>query len=349
MPWLVDEYRHTNLWEITEIVNILNRFGFSVDIVDRNLNNFVPENKYSLFLGLGAGLSGKYFFKYGSRLSKAKKVLIAAGPEPQISNKLVLARYKLFDKRWNVSSSPMRLTEGLQFLNFCKITDYFLVIGEKGTFCPDTYKKFKIPILNYFPSSYPAIKFYPDWILSRRRKSFLCFVGNGFICKGVDILVEAFLQMPSAELHICGPGDEKIFFDVYGDLIKKSKNIFYHGFVKVGSRKFDELCGICRYTILASSSEGCATSVTTTLRAGMVPILTSETGVKIDSYGFKIKSDIHNLVKTTIIACENAMHISDVEYAKRVWMALQDSQKYTQDSFTKTFESAILNIIKEDL
>ena len=41
--------------------------------------------------------------------------------------------------------------------------------------------------------------------------NFLCFAGNGFICKGVDVLIEAFLQTPDLNLSICGPNTEKAF------------------------------------------------------------------------------------------------------------------------------------------
>lgn len=346
-PWLARSYSHTNLWEIREIVRILNRKGFLVDLVDRDAEQFIPEDEYELFIGLGAGLSGKFFAKYAKRLPSATKILLAAGPEPRVSNQLVREQYDRFNNRKKTAVPAMRLTEGLDFETFAALTDYFLVIGEQHTFCPQTYKVLGKPVLTYLPSSSPKIRFDPEWIKKRDRKSFLCFAGNGFICKGVDILVDAFVNMPDATLHICGPDTEKNFFDVMGDAIKKSGNIHYEGFVDVGGEKFNWLTSKCSYVIFASSSEGCATSVTTVFRAGLVPILTPETSIDVGTFGYLIDGSKDDLILTTIERCKEAMDLNDASYTSKVWSVLKDSLKYTQGSFSKTIETALITVLEE--
>jgi glycosyltransferase involved in cell wall biosynthesis len=189
--------------------------------------------------------------------------------------------------------------------------------------------------------------FDPKWSEKRDRKSFLCFAGNGFICKGVDILVDAFVNMPDAILHICGPDTEKTFFEVMGDTIKKSENIHYEGFVDIGGEKFNRLIEKCSYVVFASSSEGCATSVTTVLRAGLVPILTPETSIDIGDFGYLIDGPKDNLIAKTIHRCREVMALDDASYASKVWGVLKDSMKYTQGSFSKTIESALITVLEE--
>lgn len=345
MPWKVRDYRHTNLWEIVEIVRILNRYGYVVDVVDRDAKHFVPEDVYDLFLGLGAGHSGKRFSQYAKKMPRANKILIAAGPEPRLSNKLVQAQYARFNSRHRCEIAAMRLTEGIDFESFAKDTDYFMPIGEHHTVCPQSYMALGKPVLNYLPSTSPAIQFLPEWLKTRSRRAFLCFAGDGFICKGVDIVVDAFADMPDAEVYICGPRSEPGFFEVLEGKLAASPNIRYEGFIKIGGPRFDKLAAHCAYVVFPSSAEGCATSIATVMRAGLLPIVTRETGIDVGKFGFYIDGEKENLVDETMSACRKAIEMSDVEYQQRVWDCLKDSCKYTQASFTESFEKAILTVL----
>ena len=106
-----DQYTHTNNWEVLAIVKILNKLGFWVDVLDRDIDLADVkkiEDKYDLFIGLGAGNSGKYFANLAGKLTKAKKIFYAAGPEPELSNQLVLDRYKYFKIRHPGSDVKLR-------------------------------------------------------------------------------------------------------------------------------------------------------------------------------------------------------------------------------------------------
>lgn len=345
MPWKVRGYAHTNLWEIVEMVRALNRYGYVVDVVDRDAKRFQPEDIYDLFLGLGAGHSGKRFSQYARRLSGATKILIAAGPEPRLSNQLVLEQYDRFNRRHGSNVPAMRLTEGIDFESFAQDADYFMPIGEPHTFCPQSYEALGKPVLNYMPSSSPAVRFLPEWFETRSKKTFLCFAGDGFICKGVDVVVDAFAQMPDWEVHICGPRSEPAFFEVLGAKLAASKNVQYEGFVEIGGPRFEALMARCAFVVFASSAEGCATSVATVLRAGLLPIVTRETGIDVGRFGCYIEGDKENLVDDTVRACRAATEMPEAEYRQRVWDCLGDSLKYTQASFTESFDAAIRTVL----
>ena len=337
-------YVHTNLWEINEMVRILNKLGYVVDLVDRSANDFTPEDKYDLFIGLGAGNSGKHFAKYGNALPNAVKVLYAAGPDPELSNKLVIDRYTRFHQRTGVKAPYMRTITQVDFPAFLKVTDAVFCFSEQGTFSYNSYEKHNKPVYSILPSTHPNIRFNPDWLKGRKRNKFICFAGHGFICKGVDILVEAFLETPELELHICGPDSEQAFFEVYGDKIKNSPNIHYEGFVTVASEKFHQFAATCSWIILNSASEGCATSVVTFQCAGLVPILNYESGIKTGDFGFMMEDPNDRIVDTRRVA-KLASQIGDEEYNKRVFQALKYAQKYTQPSFTQTFSNALIELM----
>jgi len=341
------DYKHTNEWEIIEIVKILNSLGFAVDVVDRGLTDFLPDDKYQLFIGLAAGDSGKYYADYARLLSSAVKVALCAGPEPTLSARLVREQYERFNRRHHTSIPTMR-EPTIDFDSFVEVSDALLVIGEENTFCPRSYSKHDIPIHTYLPGCSSNIRFIKKWLSMRDRKKFICFAGNGFICKGVDLVVEAFSRYPELSVHICGPDDEAGFFEVLGPIIECNDNIHYEGFVEVGSEKFESLASSCSYVIFNSSAEGVATSVTSMMIAGLVPVVNYETGIALDDFGLAINNGISRVdaVEKSIL---DAVSMSDEEYESSVYGTLNDSMKYTQQSFSVSFKMSILNIISKHL
>lgn len=341
------EYKHTNEWEIIEIVRILNTLGFVVDVIDRGAINFKPEDKYDLFVGIAAGDSGRHFKKYADMLPSAIKVALCAGPEPKLSAKLVRDQYARFNLR-HKSSLPTMREPTIDFDSFAKSSDALLVIGEKDQFSYESYKRHNTPLYNYLPGCSSKIRFLNQWIEMRDRTKFICFSGDGFICKGVDLVVEAFNRHPELSVHICGPDSEQGFFEYLGDTIKESSNIHYEGFVEVGSKKFEDLAKSCSFSIFNSAAEGVATSVTSVMIAGLVPIVNYETGINTDDIKLGI-TNTGDRVTSTENAIVNASSISDNEYEDAVMKTIRESKKYTQHSFTSTFKSSVSKILEDFL
>ena len=121
--------------------------------------------------------------------------------------------------------------------------------------------------------------------------NFICFAGNGFIVKGVDLVVDIFLELPHFNLEIYGPNTDSLFFDHYSDKINNSPNIKYRGFIDVSSKEFENVCKRNSFQIFLSCSEGMATSVLTCMRYGIIPIVTYETSIDVDKFGFLVNED----------------------------------------------------------
>ncbi len=339
----VDNYTHTNNWEILCSIKILNSKGYAVDLIDRTCTNWEPKHEYDMFLGLGVGNSGRHFARY-SELSKAKKrILLAMGPQPDTSNALNIKRYEEFKERTGHSAPPMRTVQdvvGDKFLEIIDNTDYIFCIGEKGTNAYNSFLGYDRSVINFMPSISPKIQFSEQWLNTRQKDTFLCFAGNGFICKGVDLVVEAFLKDPTKKLYICGPQSEASFFNYYGNKINQSSNIQYLGFIEPGAETFNKLVSVCSYTIFHASSEGCCTSVATTMKAGLVPIINRWTGINITNEGITM-SDDGNKIENIEKAIANASCVSDQEYAIMVQNVLRKSQAFSQQSFFETYSKAI--------
>ena len=341
------EYGHTNEWEIINIISILNSLGFIVDVVDRGLVDYNPRDKYHLFIGLASGNSGKFFNKYANALSKAVKVALCTGPDPELSNKLVRERYVNFNLRHNSHAPTMRMIE-IDFDSFAKSADALLIVGEEGQFSWDSYKRHNIPMYNYLPGCSSEIKFFNQWISTRDRTKFMCFSGDGFICKGVDLVVEAFSRHPELSVHICGPDSEEAFWDILGPKINNSSNIHYEGFVSVHSKKFEDLSSSCSFCILNTAAEGVVTSVTSLMLAGLVPIVNYQSGINVDNLKLRIKND-DDKIKSTEDAIISASKLSDRDYKDAVMKTIMESEKYSQHSFSTSFKSSVSKIMKDFL
>jgi hypothetical protein len=348
-PFVTDisSYTHTNNWEIVRAIEILTNKGFSVDLIDRDNHNWTPSKEYDLFLGLGVGNSGKNFSRY-ARSSKAKvKVLLSMGPQPDISNELVLGRYKMFDERTGRHAPPMRTVTdviGEKFLDIMSETDFIFNIGEKENESYKSYLKYGKPILHFYPAVSPAVKYDSQWMNSRDLNSYLCFAGNGLICKGVDLVVESFLKDESRFLHICGP-TEGAFFDYYGEKIKHSKNIKYHGFVQPGVGIFNDLASKCSFVIFHSSAEGCCTSVATAMKAGLVPIVNPWTGILVEGCGISM-SESGNIIDTISQTVNSSSSMSKEEYKLLVQGTLEKSHLFTQEAYTESYTRALEEVMK---
>ena len=125
--------------------------------------------------------------------------------------------------------------------------DCATILGNEFTI--STFRYANKPIYR-LPISAPVIYPWPegkDFEACRRR--FLWFGSNGFVHKGLDLVLEAFAAMPEYHLTVCGPIKEEMEKDFektfYRELYQTS-NIRTEGWVDVVSPEFmriaNELC-----------------------------------------------------------------------------------------------------------
>ena len=119
-----------------------------------------------------------------------------------------------------------------------------------------------------------------DWSAAKRR--FLWFGSAFWVHRGLDLVLEAFMQTPDLELFICG--SDRRFLDVYAEDLKKCRNICYVGFVTPGSDQFRKLVSETAAVVYASAAEGCSTSIIQCMRFGLIPIVTEATGLGVHDF-----------------------------------------------------------------
>lgn len=341
-PGLARMYKHTNDWEILEILKILNQMGFEVDVIDRNISQskLQIDDQYTVFVGIGAGDSGKHYSQIAKQCSKALKIFYAAATEPEFSNRNIKERFDLHKNRNPHSSIPiMRLITKVDIEDAMNNTDVIFCIGND--YCRDSYKRFSKDIYPIYPSSHPDLKASIEDFDSRKTHEFLYLGGNGNIVKGLDLLLEAFVDLPNLHLHVCAPKESK-FDEEYKDHLQNYSNIHWHGFVDVGGEKFRLLTKKCGFVSLPSCREGSATSVTTAMRRGLIPIVTPAAGIDIGDFGISIDQlDIDSLKELFF----HLTQMDQKEFIERQIKSYEHSFTFTQSNFSFSFETALLHAL----
>ena len=126
---------------------------------------------------------------------------------------------------------------------------------------------------------FPTGIFNPDFALRKKnfesaRKNFLWLGSRGVIHKGLDLLLDIFKERSDIVLHIGGLSrEEKKLLNW-----PKSNSIIDYGHIDIRSDLFLEIVEKCSYIILPSCSEACATSVTTGMLHGLIPVVMKDAG-----------------------------------------------------------------------
>ncbi|PIT98116.1 MAG: hypothetical protein COT71_02540 [Candidatus Andersenbacteria bacterium CG10_big_fil_rev_8_21_14_0_10_54_11] len=336
------DHRHTNIWEVRTMVGILNRLGFTVDVLDRTgAAAFVAKHPYQVFIGLGSDDSGQHFPRIAQQLPKAVRIMYATCMEPASRNAAVLDRYQSFNARHGRMLPPRRLVRHLDADAVRRYADFIFYIGNDNTRA--TYNRYEKPTLRIFPSTTPKLRLTARSLDPARKNRFLFFSGTGNILKGLDLALEAFAQLPQYTLYICTQ-IEPDFAHFYKQLLHRTPNIRTEGIVSPLGRRFQQLTEQCGYALLPSAAEGTTTSVATCMRRGLVPVVTPNSGLDIRPFGQEIAA---GTVAGVVDACRAAAGRSDEAFRTAVRQTYRASFAYTQESFVASFTDALLQVCEQ--
>lgn len=342
---LRDTYVHTNNAEIMAIIDIFNRLGFVVDLVDRDASWSEIEplltTEYDVYLANAAGNSAPLHDRINTAISARHRIFFAAGPEPQASNLLVEARHVDFDRRTGSNCVRRRLVEGDELARRFKRMDAVFYVGNR--FSEETYVRHGLPSFRIYPSTSPQICFDGKAIEEKQSHHFLYFGGNGLICKGLDLVLEAFDGLEGVTLDVCGPPTETDFWLHYRPLLARNPHIRYHGFVQAGGKVFSEITATAAFQIFPGSAEGCATSVVTCMRRGVIPVTTRETGVDEGEYGIVIEDPSVPAIRGLVARLRE---MAGAEVRRRAVDTYLASMDFTPERFARSFEAALLKTLQ---
>ena len=326
---------HTHHWESYQIAQTFLRQGFAVDVVSYRNFSFVPQKSYTLFVGARTN-----FERITSLLNTdCVKVAHLDTAHWLFNNAMAYQRLLALQQRRGIALHNVKMVESNWAI---EQADVATILGNQFTI--DTYAYAKKPI-HRIPISAPSA--YP-WDeqkdFHRCRNNYLWFGSSGFVHKGLDLVLEAFAQMPDYHLTVCGPFDQEAgFVKAFHKELYESPNIHAVGWVDVASPRFLELARNCIGLVYPTCSEGGGGSAITCMHAGMVPVLSYEASVDIGDSGILLSDNTINEIKAAVAGLSSKPVTELERLARAAWTTARDN--HTRDIFASEYEKFVLQVL----
>lgn len=269
---------HTSYAECAKIAELFLNRGYEVDIIDWNNTTFIPKKPYKVCIDIQKNLERLEHF-----LPKdCVKIMHIVSAYSKFQNEAEMDRLRRIESRRGIKLTPHR--QDVISLN-PKYATFLEGFGNKtihATYARFGKSIFPIPASVAHEFSFPDTKNFEE-----KKKNFMWFGGGGAVHKGLDLVLEAHSRMPGTKLYIMGPiAKEKDFASAYANELS-SPNVVLFGRPKVDARgnmtvdgkPFNEITNECVAMVYPSCSEGTSGAVIQAMHAGLIPIVTPETGL----------------------------------------------------------------------
>ena len=327
---------HTHHLESVAIAESFLALGYDVDVIDYRNAAFQPNRNYSFFVSARTN-----FVKISERLNKdCIKIAHLDTAHFLFNNAAAFGRLLEMQERRKASAWSLKVIEK----NWApEYADYCAVLGNQFTL--DTYryagkKMFRLPVPT--PIAYPSPE---KKNVDSVRKNFLWFGSGGLVHKGLDLTLEAFSRLPDFHLTVCGPIEslsEREFRQAYIKELYETDNIDTIGWVDVSSTKFLDIMSNCIGLVYPSCSEGQSGAVITCMRAGLIPIISIESGVDVQDFGTLLKDCSVDEIVRSVSKLASASPSELLKRAIRTWQYA--GQHHTQSRYSKRYQEMIKTI-----
>jgi glycosyltransferase involved in cell wall biosynthesis len=327
---------HTNNWESLQIAQTFLDFGYQVDVISENNDYFVPAKHYAFFIGnrINFDRIAKYLDENCVKILHIDTAHWLFHNTSEHLRLLALQHRRGFTLPTRRSLKPNMAIEH---------ADYATILGNEFTI--STYK-YANKQLYRVPISAPVLYPWPeDKNFKRCSKHFLWFGSGGFVHKGLDLVVEAFADLPGYHLTICGPIDkEKDFESAYHEMLYEMPNIHTVGWIDIDSSRFLEITENCVGVIYPSCSEGGGGSVISCMHAGLIPIVSREASVDVhESFGLVLKECSIGEIKASVKEISRRPAQELKQMARTAWEFARAN--HTKERFAEKYRKTISEIM----
>ena len=333
---------HHHDWLSWQIAQTFLNLGYAVDVIDYRDKKFVPQKKYAFFVGARTNFQRIAQLLNGDCL----KIVHLDTAHWLFNNHASYSRSLDLQQRKGVTITreSQRIVESNLAIEYA---DYATTnLGNQ--FNVSTYSYAKKPIFQIY---LPTFTVYPgpekkDY--ETCRKNFVWFGSNGFVHKGLDLVLEAFAVMSDYHLYVIGPiHSEKRFEKLYYKELYQTSNIHAIGWVDIESSKFIEITNNCIGTIFPSCSEGGGASAITCMQAGLIPIVSYESNVEVNDFGWTLKECSKQEIIKTVESVTALPPDVLKEKAKRSWDFARTH--HTKKKFAENYGKVIQKIISDNM
>jgi len=323
-------------FEIFKLVKIFTEFEYCIDIIsinDLRALEFIRSNSYYLIFGFG-----ETFYRITQLQPNALSVYYVTENHPEFSFREENKRLDYFFERHKIRASIQRSGRFYKTEHLAVKYNHIIAMGEIEHFTNQYEKPYSI---------YPTGLLNCDFVFRPKdhittRKHFLWLGSSAVIHKGLDLIIDIARQRDDITFHICGLDTlaRKLL------AIPKKCNIIDYGFINIQSETFLKIVETCSFSILLSCSEGMATSITTSMLHGLVPVVMRNAGfnrlgdnaIFLDDYRIDYLNDMLSRLAE--------YDPSDLELLSEKIRAFA-SRNFNPEAYEKTMRSILLEIIQE--
>jgi glycosyltransferase involved in cell wall biosynthesis len=314
----------------------LNR-GYQVDLIDWLDDQFVPEKNYKFFIDIYLNLE-----RIGKLLNNdCVKILHIVRAHWMHHNKAEYKRLLALQERKRVALKPRRQ---MDISHAIECADYATILGNG--FALRTYDYIQKPIYSIPIATCATYPWPQDKDFENCKRNFLWFGSVGFVHKGLDLLLDAFKEMPDYNLTVCGPIDkEKDFIELYKEELYETPNIHTHGWVDVNSHEFPEIANSCIALLFPSCSEGQSAAVVNCMHAGLLPIVSRQSGFDVQDFGITLMDCSVEEIKETVRSISSLPNQKLRKMAKNTWEYARAN--HTKENFVEKYNQVIDKIMDD--
>ena len=318
---------HTHFWECRQMAVTYADAGFDVDVVQFDDKTVRPEKEYDILVSARTDLE---------RLSKfmPDQCLTIAHLDTAhflTHNANALARLADIRQRHGIALRSNRMLEDNWAL---ESADMGCVLGNR--FTAESYAYAGKPIHRIPLSSVQRFEWDDEKDFDACRNTFIWFGSGGFAHKGLDLVIDAFADLPEQKLLICGPVDiEKRFTAAFQKPMYESANIETIGWVDITTDRFRDITRRTVATLYPSCSEGGGGSVITCMHAGLIPVVTEEASVDIGDTGIILQEATVGAVRDAV---QRISEMDGTELASRARSAWELARaRHTRENFAAEY------------
>ncbi|MEH2434687.1 MAG: glycosyltransferase [Nostoc sp.] len=327
---------HTWYWEVWQIAQTFLDLGYNVDVIQFHNDKFVPQKDYAFFIDIRHRMEA-----LAPKLNKdCIKIFHVDIANMVFRNAAECNRLLELQRRKGITLKPQRFEVpnlGIEY------ADCAIVLGND--FTTDTFKYANKPMYR-IPISSPVVYPYPDKKdLEAVRKRFLWFGGSALVLKGLDLVLDAFAQMPEYDLTVCGPvSNDKEFEQAFYKELYDTPNIHTYGWIDVSSHDFIEVTNNCLGLVYPSVSEGQSGAVISCLQAGLIPILSYESGVDVHDFGVIFDNLSVEEIKAKVRNISNLPGEDLKLMSRQAWQYARAN--HTKEKFAQVYRNVVEQIIE---
>jgi len=326
---------HTHFWESIQIAETFLDFGYSVDVISYRNRKFIPKREYTIFVSARTN-----FERITKSLNKDCVGIVHLDTSHWLFNNYAsYSRCIALQHRRGASLTSFKLVEPNRAI---ECADFATMLGNSFTIGTYSFANKKI-----LPVPVPACTTY-QWTEDKDyefcRSRFIWLGSHGLVHKGLDLTLEAFAEMPDYHLTVCGPVKaDKDFERTYYKELYETPNIHTVGWIDIERPEFMDVIRNSIGLVYPSCAEGQSGAVITCLQAGLIPIISQESGVDVSDFGLILRNCSIDEIKGSV---RKVSALSAEELAMKARQSWEYARKYhTRENFSKEYKGAIKRII----